>query len=253
MILFGCAVTVLPLACSARDSTSGFGNHASAGGAAPATGGVISDGSGGATMTPGSGGASSALGTGGVAHPTPSAPSAGGGIMMIPSAETGGASSGVSFDWPESDGGKAQNCKAGHYVGTFSCTYQFAMTDGGGIPITGPVELTLSQSQDGEFLEVSGGTLDGHALIAIHFTADIHGKLDCSTGVFQGTLENGSYAVDPFPSGGTFNGPLTASTTMTPPCSGTCLNGTWALHETGAAGTNHIGTCAGTWTAALQP
>jgi hypothetical protein len=262
-LVFGGALATLPLACGSDGATSHFDGPT--GGAPPATGGASSDGSGasgaggasGAASPSGAGGGSSTPGAGGAGSSTVPNPSGSGGIMQLPTVQTGGSPSGASFDWPESDGGSAQNCKAGRYLGTFTCTYRLATTpgtpDAGGLLITGPVELTLAQSQDGEFLEVSGGTLDGLALIAIHFKAGIRGKLDCSSGVFQGTLENGSYAVDPFPAGGTFTGPMTASTTMSPPCSGTCLNGTWALNETGAAGTNHIGTCAGTWTATLQP
>jgi hypothetical protein len=100
---------------------------------------------------------------------------------------------------------------------------------------------------------VSGGTLDGLALLVIHFKAEISGRLDCGTGVFGGTLVNGSYAFDPLPPGGTFIGPMVGMSTSGPPCTGTCLGGSWALHETGATGTNHIGTCAGTWTATFQP
>lgn len=168
----------------------------------------------------------------------------------------GGGTSGVSFDWPETIPGQGKPCKAGHYTGTFQCMYQPAGTpDGsvGGLPISGPIDFTLEQAQNGEFLEVSGGTLDGLALIAIHFKAEISGKLNCGTGAFAGDLVNGSYAIDPFPAGGTFNGPMNGFSTNTSPCTGTCLGGTWALHETGAAGTGHIGTCAGTWTSTLQP
>lgn len=168
----------------------------------------------------------------------------------------GGNASGITFDWPETVPGAAKPCKAGHYVGTFVCQYQAAGTpDGstGGFPISGPIDFTLAAALNGEFLEVSGGSLDGLALIAIHFKAEISGKLDCGTAVFDGSLVNGSYAIDPFPAGGTFNGPMNGMSTSNAPCTGICLGGSWALHETGAAGTNHIGTCAGTWTATLQP
>ena len=246
------AVFAFAIACSSasNDSPSGAPTGSGTGGAsiggAWGTGGANVMGAGGAA--PGIGGAQS--GNGGATDAGSSTVNGG-----ASSTGTGGDTS-VVFDWPETIPGQAKPCKAGHYTGTFACNYQPAGTpDGsaGGLPITGPIDFTLQQSQNGEFLEVSGGTLDGLALLAIHFKATIVGKLSCSTGAFAGNLENGSYAIDPFPAGGTFVGPMSGFSSSTPPCTGICLSGNWALHETGAAGTNHIGTCAGTWTATLQP
>lgn len=228
-------------------STASAGGSFSYGGAwsmgGSANGGASTSGA------PGAGGVSSG---GGGADPAAGGAAGGG---AAPSG-MGGIGADVTFDWPETIPGQAKPCQAGHYVGTFECTYQPAGTpDGsaGGLPITGPIDFTLTQTQNGEFLEVSGGTLDGLALLAIHFKATITGSLSCGTGAFHGDLQNGSYAIDPFPAGGTFVGPMDGFSSNTAPCTGICLSGTWALHETGAAGQNHIGTCAGTWTATYKP
>jgi hypothetical protein len=246
LFLFGALGLV---ACGSTGGATQFANDTTLAGGSYGNGNVPPSGGGGSNGSPGgasNGGAPSSRG--GTAGTGVGNPIAQGGA--------GGDSSGVSFDWPETIPGQGKPCKAGHYVGTFECTYKPAGTpDGsaGGLPITGPIDFKLQQAQNGEFLEVSGGTLDGLALIAIHFKAEISGKLVCGTGAFDGTLVNGSYAIDPFPAGGTFNGPMNGFSTNTPPCAGTCLSGTWALHETGAAGTGHIGTCPGTWKATLQP
>lgn len=236
------------VACGNAGGTTPSAPLASGSGGSYGSGYITPPGGGGSNSNPGgasNGGAPST--TGGAAND---------GGNSVGQSGAGGGPSGVSFDWPETIPGQGKPCKAGHYVGTFQCLYQPAGTpDGsaGGLLITGPIDFKLQQAQTGEFLEVSGGTLDGLALIAIHFKADISGKLSCGTGAFAGNLVNGSYAIDPFPAGGTFNGPMDGFSSNTPPCTGTCLGGTWALHETGAAGTGHIGTCAGTWTATLQP
>jgi hypothetical protein len=243
-------VFALSIACSSAANDSSRGGAPGSGGAS--FGGTW--GAGGALVT-GAGGTTTNAGGSGNAG-TASATDAGSSIANGGTTSGGGGTSSVVFDWPETIPGQAKPCSAGHYTGTFTCNYQPAGTpDGsaGGLPITGPIDFTLMQSQNGEFLEVSGGTLDGLALVLIHFKASIVGKLSCSTGAFSGNLDNGSYAIDPFPAGGTFVGPMSGFSSSTAPCTGVCLSGTWALHETGAAGTNHIGTCAGTWTATLQP
>jgi hypothetical protein len=239
------------VACGNAGGTTPSAAPLSGTGGSSGSGYVAPPGGGGGSGDPGGAGGAS---NGGVPSTAGGAASDGGN----PSGQSGagGGPSGVSFDWPETIPGQGKPCKAGHYTGTFQCTYQPAGTpDGstGGLLITGPIDFKLQQTQNGEFLEVSGGTLDGLALLAIHFKADISGQLSCGTGAFAGDLVNGSYAIDPFPAGGTFNGPMNGFSTNTAPCTGTCLGGTWALHETGAAGTGHIGTCAGTWTATLQP
>ncbi|HVU04118.1 MAG TPA: hypothetical protein VHE30_20310 [Polyangiaceae bacterium] len=245
------------LACSSTTSTDPGATAAGSGGA---FGGAWNPGAGGLSTAAAGGtptGTGDAPGAGG-APGTGNAPNDSGGSAGAFSNPTGqgGTYYDTTFDWPETVPGQPKPCQAGHYVGTFECTYHPAGTpDGsaGGLPITGPIDFTLTESQNGEFLEVSGGTLDGLALIAIHFHAQISGSLSCSTGAFKGDLQNGSYAIDPFPAGGTFVGPMNGFSTNTSPCTGTCLGGTWALNETGAAGTNHIGTCAGTWTATYKP
>ena len=155
----------------------------------------------------------------------------------------------VTFNWPESTGkGPATTCQAGHYVGTFQCNYRAAGTPDSSAPflVNGPVEMTLNQSQSGEFLEVSGGTLNGAAVLLIAFTANVIGKLDCATGSFDGGLTNGVYGFPGLPAG-QFSGPMRAAYSTTGPA---LINGTWELVQQSAGST---GSCIGTWTAKWQP
>ena len=158
------------------------------------------------------------------------------------------------FSWPEAnpDGSLVQLCKAGHYVGTYTCIVKQsagifgppAGDAGGGYLLNGPVDLTLSQSQDGEFLSVSGGTLKSAAGF-LALDATVSGKLNCQTGAFDGQLLNGTVAIPPFPSGGSFTGPLSASFD---PNSGT-LKGVWTL----IGGPQFAGSsCTGPWNATWQ-
>jgi hypothetical protein len=171
-------------------------------------------------------------------------------------ASLGGAASHdpTLFAWPESnaDGGSDLLCKPGHYVGTYTCTIRppaqyIALFGDAAVTykINGPVDLTLDKGQDGEFLTVSGGTLKSTAGGFLALDATVVGKLDCQTGTFTGTLENGTVSIPPFPSGGSFSGPLAAS--FSP--SGPALNGNWTL----IGGTTFQGTsCTGPWNATYQ-
>jgi hypothetical protein len=162
------------------------------------------------------------------------------------------------FDWPESVGdGGATKCQAGRYVGTFSCNFVPSLADGGALPgqppapflVTGPVELVFTQSQNGEFLEVSGGTLTGAALIAITFTAKMSGKLDCQTNHFDGMATDGQYGIQPFPPGGSFSGPTSATYSSAGPA---LVGGTWHFSVKTPVGTTQ-GNADCTWSATFAP
>lgn len=222
------AAPLISAACSADSPAGGFSN-------APPTGGA-----GGNLSTPVTGGSTQVPSTGG-AISTGGAPAAPGGMP----AASGGAppQDPNSFDWPEAtaDGGAARLCKPGHYVGTYQCTVTGPMgAPAVGLPLTGPVDLRLSQAQEGEFLVVSGGTLKTSAGV-LQLDAGVIGKLNCQTGKFEGTLENGQLSVPPFPPGGTVGGTLVGAFVPATPA----LEGTWDLE----AGTAFPGYgCEGPWT-----
>jgi hypothetical protein len=172
---------------------------------------------------------------------------AGSGAGGAPSA--GGASGAPAhdptlFDWPEGnpDAGPGTSCQAGHYVGTYACNVKYA--DAGVYQLTGPVDLRLDESQNGEFLSVSGGTLKSTAGI-LALDATLVGKLNCQTGEFSGTLQNGTLSIPPFPPGGTFAGNLSAQFSS----DGPRLVGSWTLIGEGVfAGYS----CTSPWTAVWQ-
>jgi hypothetical protein len=150
------------------------------------------------------------------------------------------------FAWPEgnpdaSAGGTL--CKAGHYVGSYSCNVEYA--DAGiNYPLTGPVDLVLQQSQSGEFLAVSGGTLKA-ATGALAADATVVGQLDCQSGAFSATLQNGTLALVPFPPGDGFGGTLTG----TFDANGPEITGSWTLIGRGP----FVGyKCKGPWTLTWQ-
>jgi hypothetical protein len=150
------------------------------------------------------------------------------------------ASSDITFDWPEGDASR-RSCKPGVYQGNFSCTGSLGDS---GIPAyqaTGPISLKLVQSQQGEFLEVREGVLDGTANVFFVFRADISGKLDCKTLRFAGTLERGTYSGF-LVINGTFQGPLASDYDRN---TSQFTNGVWNL--TLDMGN---GECKGTWSAA---
>lgn len=188
-------------------------------------------------------------GTGGtVYYGTGGADATGGGTA----AATGGQSGRdpTLFAWPEAnpDASAPLLCKAGHYVGTYSCNVTgpngFGADGGIQFPLTGPVDLRLAQSQSGEFLTVSGGTLKSAAGI-LALDASLDGTLNCQSGAFGGTLLNGTLSIPPFPPGGTFSGDLSATFVS----DGPKLVGSWTLVGEG----QYAGySCTGPWTATWQ-
>ena len=216
---------------------SSGGNSSQAAGQLPGTGGMPAGvGSGGQPIATSSGGAPiNALGTGGATTVT-----SGGAVGT-------GTHDPSLFTWPEGtvvDGGGGTRCKPGHYVGTYSCQYQFGDAGLFSYPLSGPVDLRLEQGQSGEFLTVSGGKLTS-AVGVVSLDAELVGTLNCETGEFSGTLQNGTFAISPFPPGGTFDGHLNASFVS----DGPKLDGTWTLR---GGGQFSASSCTGPWNATWQ-
>ena len=110
-----------------------------------------------------------------------------------------------------------------------------------GTAVTGPMSMTLTKSEQGEFLEVSDGLIDGSALIFVTFRATISGRLDCTRARFTGALKNGTYGFLIFP-GGSFEGPFNSQYDRP---NTAFVGGTWQLAVANPPG----GSCDGTWTA----
>jgi hypothetical protein len=242
--------SLLGLACSAQPGAAsdaqGQTPTGATGGSAPAYP---------TNQPPSSGGAPSASGG---APALPQGSGGAGGVTVVAPPPISGYDARVVFDWPESVGdGGATKCQAGRYSGTFSCNFVPSLADGGALPgqppapflVTGPVELVFTESQNGEFLEVSGGTLTGAALIAITFTAKMSGKLDCQTNHFDGMATDGQYGIQPFPPGGSFSGPTTATYSSTGPA---LVGGTWQFSVKTPQNTTQ-GNADCTWTATYVP
>lgn len=151
----------------------------------------------------------------------------------------------VAFEWTATTPGGG-DCSPGRYVGTFTCGYFAMATDPSAlVMVTGPISITLAQSQDGEFLEITEGKLEGFAQLIIGFRAELQGRLDCATGRLEATALNGAYGFgDPaiFPIGtfeGTLGGLLDPGTAV--------LDGDWDLTVTAG------GFCRGPWQANWAP
>jgi len=160
-----------------------------------------------------------------------------GGEVYDPSLNPPGNSrSDIMFDWEDTMPAK---CEAGRYEGTFSCNY---VAMGGdptmGILVTGPIVMTLTESENGEFLEITNGKLDGNTGLIINFTSALSGRLNCATREFGARAEMGLWG--PIVPVNPFDGVLEArydDVTST-------LTGTWALNEMLT-----MGICSGPWNA----
>ncbi|HMJ56245.1 MAG TPA: hypothetical protein VK540_29460 [Polyangiaceae bacterium] len=252
--LAGIAVGVMGLSlmrCSSSDTvaTRNTPPPKTTGGGSAGSGGSPG-GTGGSGATGGTGGSGAAGGTGGSGATGGSGGGVGGagGAGGTNAGGRGGTTSppvrdaapDVTFDWPEGTTGK-NPCKAGVYQGSFGCTYSPGDAGVGLFPVTGPISLKLVQSQNGEFLEVREGLLDGTANLFFTFRADITGKLDCKTSKFDGKLEHGVYSGFLIING-TFQGPLASDYDR---ISSQFSNGMWSLAvDMGNGG------CNGNWSAA---
>jgi len=151
----------------------------------------------------------------------------------------------VTFEWTATLPGGG-TCEPGKYTGTFTCNYVLPGGDPNfPIVVTGPIVMTLERSQDGEFLEIADGKLEGIAMLVIGFRAQLTGRLDCATGKLEAMATDGIYGFgDPsvFPAGmfmGTLGGTLDPSTAE--------LMGDWDL------GIPMGGACVGPWQASWTP
>lgn len=187
-----------------------------AGGAVPKDLELGTDGGGG-TANPGAGGQSSAGGfaaAGGFTAATGGSTTATIPTTVIPTGDDGGTlpfagyDPTVAFDWPVATT-TAGSCKAGHYQGSFIGMYSPSIAVAPvPIPVAGNIDLTLTQSSNGEYFEITDGKVSGVADLLFPFSADVKGTLNCTTMQLEnGFLSNGVYIVGviPFP----FEGPLT--------------------------------------------
>jgi hypothetical protein len=155
----------------------------------------------------------------------------------------------VRFEWPESSTatGSNDNCKAGSYVGTFTCVFTDSSSGLIMIELTGPVSLTFVKSMDGEFLEISNGEFSALANLVIGARAKIQGKLDCNTLRLDAVAVDGQWAIGdptlPLVPGGELEGQISGSLD---PNTGQ-LSGQWTF------GDPAIGSCPGTWSVTYAP
>ena len=151
----------------------------------------------------------------------------------------------IHFDWDETNPGRPNQCDPGHYVGEFTCQLVFDNMDLGTAEITGPVELTLAKSQNGEFLEITDAHIQGYALLILNFRAELIGRLDCSTRALDASAKDGAVGfgdADVLPVLG-FEGQLHGMLDG----SGQVLTGDWSFPVTTQDG--RLGVCTGPWTA----
>lgn len=226
--LAGSALLVVACSAGGRPDASGW--------EPPETGGA-----GGQAGTTGGTPAVAAGGSGGALPTAPTAtPTATGGSPPF-----AGYDPAVSFDWPEAVATSGA-CKAGHYHGSFIGIYSPGITVfPAPIPVAGDIDLTLTESANGETFEVTGGKVSGVADGLFPFSADVAGTLDCTTGKLEnGFLSSGVYLVGVLP--GYFEGPLEADyDTLTQ----SFVNATWKVQEPKVTTPPSIYGGSGTWQA----
>jgi hypothetical protein len=155
----------------------------------------------------------------------------------------------IMFDWQETTPGM-NDCQPGTYTGTFTCNYTGpGIDDSNPFVATGPVVFTLTKSQNGEFLEISDGHIQGLADGIFDFHATLQGQLDCSTNMLIGMAMDGAYGLgdaDVLPVGA-FEGALSGTLDR----SSATLSGDWNLSITDGLGAG--GACVGPWSATWMP
>lgn len=143
--------------------------------------------------------------------------------------------SSTRFDWQRTQPSLG-SCEAGHYEGTFTGIYGpsiIVVSDLKVIPVF-PIDLPgspglqfdLARTGQGEVFTVQNGKMNGNALGAFPFTADISGSLDCERMTFDAKLINGSYFIGPLEY--RFEGPLIGSYDKV---SHSFVSGTWKVTE----------------------
>jgi hypothetical protein len=213
---------------------------------APGAGGVIgASGFGGVPGNAGGYGGAGATNPGGVTTRD-------GGVIVNPPIDPT-----ISFDWPVDNANPSTlTCQAGHYIGIFAGLYTSPITVVGvPIPVTGNVDLTLSQSPTGEFFTITNGFVTGRADILAEYRCIFTGTLNCTTKKLENGIIDCGYCVGAYvPDGGIclgleshFKGPLTADYNGS---SQSFENATWKGKEGADAG---IFGGLGIWTAAYTP
>ena len=256
-LLVGCLVCGFCLGCSSSDSNvrgaqsaPEAGRVSAAGGGGDARSEAARAGRGGAAASAprSTAGASGSAGSTATATPASSAPRVdpddGDAGVIAPTVHKTPPGPSMMLDWDEATGGKPVNCEPGHYVGTFMC--DLATADLGTAHISGPVELTLQQSKNGEFLEISDAHISGFALLFLNFQATLAGRLECTTRKLSAMAVNGAVGLgsaDLLPVLG-FSGQLNGELAT----GGELLSGTWSFPVTLPDG-SQLGTCVGPWTA----
>src|SRR6185295_10712880 len=86
----------------------------------------------------------------------------------------------TAFDWPET-APTIGSCKPGKYSGTFDGFYAAPLIAGIPVPIAGNVDLTLQETQDGEFFKLADGKIGGLVYGFIPFSSGLTGTLNCTT------------------------------------------------------------------------
>jgi hypothetical protein len=150
----------------------------------------------------------------------------------------------------------AGQCRPGNYSGQFACNVNFGL---GMLMFGGPVEFTLAQSADGEFLQISNGTIRADDMSqSATASGTLTGQLDCSKNSFHATIRDGMYTVTLVNGSflGTLDGHLDRLTET--------LTGTWSfvpvlgnlpsggLPDAAAALTLPL-SCQGTWSVTRDP
>jgi hypothetical protein len=170
---------------------------------------------------------SGGAGSGGVANP--------GDTSMASGITPPGNRNATRFDWQRT-AESLGSCEAGHYEGTFGGIYGpsiIVVSDLKVIPVF-PIDLPgspglqfdLAREGSGEVFSVTNGKMNGNALGAFPFTADIVGKLDCEQLTFDARLVNGSYFIGPLEY--KFEGPLLATYNK---LAHSFVAGTWMVSE----------------------
>jgi hypothetical protein len=186
------------------------------------------------------------------------APAANGGAGTGPGGAANGSvgtlngnRSSARFDWQRTEPSMG-SCEAGHYEGTFGGIYGpsiIVVADLKVIPVF-PIDLPgspglafdLMREGQGEVFTVSNGKMNGNALGAFPFTADIQGRLDCDQLKFDAKLVNGSYFIGPLEY--KFEGPLIANYDKQ---SHSFIAGTWQVTEPAWPGAGGGGDWSASW------
>jgi hypothetical protein len=175
-----------------------------------------------------------------------------GGVIVNPPVDPG-----IKFNWPVDDPNPAGlTCQPGHYAGAFAGLYTSPITVVGvPIPVVGDVNLTLTQSTNGEFFTITNGTVTGRADILAEYRCAFNGTLNCTTKKLEMGSINCGYCVGAYvPEGGIclgleshFIGPLTGDYNG---ASQSFENATWSGKEGADSG---VFGGSGIWTAAYMP